>query len=110
MITVQDNYILNNMTSAEILGLAITVSFATVANVVIAFKAWVTIQKKVTQNETQIEFQKERIKEMNERIDSKVDKAFMNEFKSDFLASIEEIKQLIGKVEERLYEHTHDKK
>lgn len=110
MIMVQDNYILNNMTSAEILGLAITVSFAAVANVVIAFKAWVTIQKKVTQNETQIEFQKERIKGMNERINSRVDKAFMNEFKSDFLASIEEIKQLIGKVEERLYDHTHDKK
>ena len=106
---VQDNYILNNMNAGEILGLAITASIAAVANVVIAFKAWVTIQKKVTQNETQIEFQKERIKEMNERIECKVDKAFMNEFKSDFLSSIEEIKQLIGKVEERLYEHTHNK-
>ena len=97
------------MTAGEILGLSITVSIAAVTNVVIAFKAWVTIQKKVTQNETQLEFQKERIREMNEKIDSKVDKAFMNEFKSDFLASIEEIKQLIGKVEERLYEHTHNK-
>ena len=38
------------------------------------------------------------------------DKAFMNEFKNDFLASIEEIKELIGKVENRLYEHSHEKK
>lgn len=98
------------MTAGEILGLAITVSIAAIANVFIVFRAWVTIQNKTTKNETEIAFQKERIKELCDKIDGKVDKAFMNEFKNDFLASIEEIKELIGKVENRLYEHSHENK
>lgn len=95
------------MTAGEILGLAITVSIATVANVVIVFKAWVTIQKKVSELDTQNKFNEKQIVIICEKVDRKVDMDFMNEFKADLLTRFEEIKQGLEKIEERLYNHTH---
>lgn len=97
------------MTAGEILSLSIGILALATTNIIVVFRSWIVIQKKVTELEIENKNLKERIKELSEKIDRKVDITFMNEFKADFLTRFEEIKQLIEKFDLRFYEHTHEK-
>lgn len=109
MILVHDKDILNNMTAGEILSLSIGVLALATTNIVVVFRSWVVIQKKITELEIENKNIKERTKELSDKVDCKVDMLFLNEFKADFLTRFEEIKQLIEKFDLRFYEHTHEK-
>ena len=97
------------MTAGEILSLSIGILALATTNIIVVFRSWIVIQKKVTELEIENKNLKERIKELSDKVDRKVDITFMNEFKADFLTRFEEIKQLIEKFDLRFYEHTHEK-